>query len=382
MNRRGYTLVEMLISLVLVVTLMSAAWGLTSLYNRFLTAGRSQALDQQIARSLFQLIDDDIGLMSLPVQPRQTRTKPTEDDFNSRDSNSLDTDPGEPSEPAEPDLGVFSGFMDQLAKQNLDLPPLEFTGSATELRMTMVSPVDSRPIQAVTLPNQSLGGLSSMADDQSELQTDTSRLVTVVYQFQAPGMTTDFDQQLAAGLHRIEIPTLQLRQLTSSSQFEQPASSDRRGSSSGQRSTSGEINRFTLEALLTPPTAIEAARDDESEALPKPRHEHIAEVVHFEFEYFDGAIWNSSWNSADALPTAVRVRFGVVSADELQKIATVFADATEQPQPATDSADDADDPDPDPLAGIAPRRFERILLLSSEDPPAANFGDDFMGANP
>ena len=379
MNRRGYTLVEMLISLVLVVTLMSAAWGLTSLYNRFLTAGRAQALDQQIARSMFQLIDDDIGLVSLPVRPRQTQTELTAGDDSSRDSSSFQAESGsgELPESSESGSGVFSGFMNELANQNLDLPPLEFTGSATELRMTLVLPVDSRSIQANTLQDRSLGELSSTADRQTELQTDTSRLVTVVYQFQAPGLTTDFDQQLAAGLHRIEIPTLQLRQLTSSSRFEPSNSPDLQGSSSRQLVPSGEIDRFTLESLITSPPTIEAAGDDEFEALPEPRHEHIAEVVHFEFEYFNGATWDSSWGSADTLPTAVRVRFGLVSADELQTIATVFADASEQPKATTRPASDET---VDPLSAIKPRRFERIFLLSSEEPPEST--GDFIGVNP
>ena len=404
MNRRGYTLIEMLIALVLVVTLMSAAWGLTSLYNRFLTIGRAQATDQQIARSLFQLIQDDVGLVSLPVRPREGQSASaargdwTEDPAAAREEYSMlrrsffesaDSASGESidagSMATDEELGLFSGFMNALAEQGLNLPPLEFTGSATEFRMTVVLPTDSRPAQSVdetgqssTTPLSSLPLPAGLSDDANSLQPDISRLVTIVYQFEAPGMSTALDRQLPAGLHRIEVPTLQLRQMVDSARFDRSEDSGGQLPDSRQQRGSAEIDRFTLQALLTPVPEIGRPQADETVALPEPRHEHIAEVVHFELEYFDGATWFSSWDSSESLPTAIRIGFGLVSQNELKAIAAVFADTATNEQPVTPLAENDI---VDPLAAIKPRRFERILVLSSEDPPEfAPFGDDeFMG---
>jgi hypothetical protein len=98
-------------------------------------------------------------------------------------------------------------------------------------------------------------------------------------------------------------------------------------------------------------------------------------------EYFDGATWLSSWNLADALPAAIRIRFGVVSQDELTTIAGVYADAAGKQQPTTAATPTGF---VDSLANVKPRRFERILVLSSEGPPEfAPFGDDmFDGGAP
>ncbi len=41
-RHRGYTLIEMIISMVLVSALMSSVWGVMSMSNSLLTAGRAQ----------------------------------------------------------------------------------------------------------------------------------------------------------------------------------------------------------------------------------------------------------------------------------------------------------------------------------------------------
>ena len=56
----GYTLTEMIIAMVLVSALMSTVWGVMSLYNGLLTAGRDRTSQQQLVRSLFELINDDL----------------------------------------------------------------------------------------------------------------------------------------------------------------------------------------------------------------------------------------------------------------------------------------------------------------------------------
>ena len=60
-KRSGYTLVEMIIAMVLVSALMSSVWTIMSLYNGLLTAGRDRTTEQQLVRSLFELVNEDIA---------------------------------------------------------------------------------------------------------------------------------------------------------------------------------------------------------------------------------------------------------------------------------------------------------------------------------
>ena len=62
--RSGYTLIEMIIAMVLVSALMSSVWGIMSLYNSLLTAGRNRTTQQQLVRSVFQIIEEDLGGVS------------------------------------------------------------------------------------------------------------------------------------------------------------------------------------------------------------------------------------------------------------------------------------------------------------------------------
>ena len=59
--RSGYTLMEMLIAMVLVSALMASAYGILSLYNGLLTAGKEQTESQQLIRSLHGLLEDEVA---------------------------------------------------------------------------------------------------------------------------------------------------------------------------------------------------------------------------------------------------------------------------------------------------------------------------------
>ena len=59
-HRGAYTLIEMLIASVLVAALMSVVWSMMSMYNGYLTAGQSQAVEQQLIRSVLDLLEDDL----------------------------------------------------------------------------------------------------------------------------------------------------------------------------------------------------------------------------------------------------------------------------------------------------------------------------------
>jgi type II secretory pathway pseudopilin PulG len=64
-DRSAYTLIELLIAAVLTATLMTVIWGLLSMYNAWLTAGRVQSEERQLRRSLMALLQDDLESVAL-----------------------------------------------------------------------------------------------------------------------------------------------------------------------------------------------------------------------------------------------------------------------------------------------------------------------------
>ena len=69
-DRSGYTLVELLIAAVLVSALMSTVWGMMSMYNSLLSAGKAEVTEQQLVRSLFQMISEDLSTALTPSEGR------------------------------------------------------------------------------------------------------------------------------------------------------------------------------------------------------------------------------------------------------------------------------------------------------------------------
>ncbi|MEO2032028.1 MAG: prepilin-type N-terminal cleavage/methylation domain-containing protein, partial [Planctomycetaceae bacterium] len=65
--RPGYTLIEMLIAVSLMVVLLTAVWGLLSMYSTLQTTGAEATAEQQLVRSVMQLIRNDLSKVPLPA---------------------------------------------------------------------------------------------------------------------------------------------------------------------------------------------------------------------------------------------------------------------------------------------------------------------------
>ncbi|MEY2724739.1 MAG: hypothetical protein RLZZ458_606, partial [Planctomycetota bacterium] len=71
--RAGYTLIELLIAAVLTASLMTVIWGLLSMYNGWLTAGRAQSEERQLRRSLRVQLQEDLEAVALMDIVRETQ---------------------------------------------------------------------------------------------------------------------------------------------------------------------------------------------------------------------------------------------------------------------------------------------------------------------
>lgn len=399
LNRGGYTLVEMLIASVLVAALMSVVWGMMSMYNSYLTAGQAQATEQQLTRSLLQMLERDLQSVSAP----DTNPKVVPSLEMMSESSSLDEPPASPVDSFATDplrtgtdlsLDEPSVFAGLASGDALTIPSqISLVGNSSSMKLSIEQPAtDTSPVTIPTSDNPNTS--ASVGDPTMPAATPTPEPIaspedsisvegvapevaeyqTIIWQFQAPGMISG-NQSLQAGLYRIQTESLSLQSALNQqdSLLEDTASE-----------SDASVDRTTLETLLFPPANAQAESGGatptaEAAVQNVPKFDLIPEVVSCRFEYFSGSSWASTWNSEQqqSLPLAIRVRMQLVNAADLEKLKLVFGDTTSQASPLDDAIDDrsstastspatpksTDDSKVDPLATIRTRQVERIILL-------------------
>jgi len=396
-NRCAYTLIEMLIASVLVAALMSVVYGMMSMYNSYLTAGQSQAVEQQLIRSVFQLLEQD--LLNVAISDTNPKITPAMDvvgEFSlaTNDITGLVTDPFamSPSESVDDPL-LFSGS----GATDIAEPPgrISFAGNSSSFRLSIerLPPEESSSVSQSGLPPGQVSGEPG-ADSRpqpemvNELQsTDATMAIegmapvvpefqTVIWQFQAPGVIASESQSLRSGLYRIQTDSLALqtalRQQTSLLEDSVP-------------DDGASVDQMTMEALLFPPVdtrsqtmPVEANGSENTAAVPQ--FDVIPEVVACRLEYFSGSGWSSSWNSdqQNGLPVAVRVRLRLVTPRNLERLNQVFGTTSSQgtllenalgdpagvtKSPTASNAQLPEEAGADPFRMIPTRQVERIILL-------------------
>ena len=422
LKRGGYTLVEMLIASVLVAALMSVVWGMMSMYNSYLTAGQAQATEQQLTRSLLQMLERDLQSVSAPdtnptVVPSLEMTN---------ESSALSAEPPAPlvdpfaadplSSDTDPALNEPSVFAGRASGNSLAIPSqVSLVGNSSSMKLSIEQPTKEIPPVLGATPGPSDTSVpvgdpafpaSTPAPEPVAASEDSisvegvapkvSEYQTIIWQFQAPGMIGG-NQSLQAGLYRIQTESLSLQSALNQQDSlleDSAAESD------------ASVDRTTLETLLFPPANAQA---ESSGATPTaetpvqnvPKFDLIPEVVSCRFEYFSGSSWASTWNSEQqqSLPLAIRVRMQLVNAADLEKLKLVFGDSTSQDSPLDDAIDDSsstvstspatpestENPTVDPLATIRTRKVERIILLQPvtgpmPEPGAGNNASEPEGA--
>jgi prepilin-type N-terminal cleavage/methylation domain-containing protein len=366
-RRSGYTLIEMLIASVLIAALMSAVWGLLSLYSSFLSAGRDDAATQQLARSLFDVVSDDLRHVAI-VEGRSERifASGTGKQFSLDESAFTTTDL----------LASTSGEVPVPGTQ-------ELVGTAESLMLTRLQLLDANRAAESPL----IEPVGSLADLNSAMPESVTvpDIVTVVYQFELPHAANATTSRLPGGLHRVEMDSQQWQ-----------AALQSRVDVLSVSEAESELDRFMLESLLYGPSpdartadlSGATAADNTPDQQAVPRHEHIPEVVRCRFAYFDGNAWGSRWDSraSGALPKAVRVDFSILSPSELRSM----ADGTQNGTVADDELDQSDRAKnaetvvgadgkattANPFLTAQPDVFQRIILLSPVEIRRGRFSED------
>jgi type II secretory pathway pseudopilin PulG len=333
--RAGYTLIELLIAAVLTASLMTVIWGLLSMYNGWLTAGRAQSEERQLRRSLRVQLQEDLEAVALMdiVRDTQFLESAAEANLAEQDAISLDAaeDPlvsaMEPGLEAE-DLPTWLQSL-QLAGDVPGVPSVSMMGTSTLLRLVVparVETVDSHSVQpaaagaaveagAPDAPVAEYSDEASLAGSQLPPQNQPAPVRIIIWQFRPWGgsptgissgenadMTVEGPsasqvQLPEFGLTRQEWDGMTLLQLVRQQ---------------GLNSVAGPLSMESGDASAATPMGAATPLDQE----------HIPESMAVQFAYFDGRAWQSSWNSAvqGGLPVALRLRMWMVSSAAAEKL--------------------------------------------------------------
>ncbi len=243
--RCGFTLLEVLLTVLVSSVLLMTLWTLLDMYARLFDAGQTKAGQTQLMSGLMRQLSDDLC---------------------SAIQDTAEAPPGT--------LGPVRRFG--------------LFGSAHSMQFDMLQPAPSRVVGAAqAMPESSL---------DEPLAAEAYELRTVRYDFVPMNDQTQFDASSRPGLTRYE---LDFKTTSESSGYEEPAAAlpeqPQEGPAFDMMDTSQSEESALMESLSPDPN------DNTVTWVP--------EVVALEFRYFDGLAWTSTWNSLQrkSLPAAVEV---------------------------------------------------------------------------
>jgi len=285
--RRAFTLIEVLLALALAVLLLSAVGIAIDVHLRAQSAGRAQVEEAQLARTLLQLIADDLYRV-VPYDPQQDqRYKIAWPGISTLPAEGFD----DPALEAAADAAGFETELDELADavEGLDSDPA------------------SQPVST---------GPAGLYGDAWALQLDISRLPRVDA-LQATWQVQDASlppQSLSAAVSTSDLKTVTYYVADNTTGVDDPAAVSAQSSqgtatagtgSAGLAGTGGGLVRRELDRQAAV-FAVEQGllwTNDQNENLAAP------EVVAVQFRYFDGVEWFDEWDSEakGGLPMAVEI---------------------------------------------------------------------------
>ena len=267
--RFGFTLLELLIVMGLMIVLVSMLWSLIRVYSNYYVAGTRRIDRSQLVRSLSQLLNDDLGAaIQDPIHPLP---------------------PSLAAEDAVRRFGLL-GTNETLRVDVIQVNPLALGIEATITRQAAAGPVQNVKMQV-------------------------PELKTIYYDFLPLNATTPGKQ---SGLVRRELS------------FEDPAPtgySSQVAAFGGDAFGSDAITDREVNPLMPdpgnpnlsfqPPTIAEQLmRENDPNAMWAP------EIVGIRFRYSDGGNWLDSWDSIDknGLPVAVEVLMKLMAVEDVEKL--------------------------------------------------------------
>ena len=385
-DRSAYTLIELLIAAVLTATLMTVIWGLLSMYNAWLTAGRAQSEERQLRRSLMAQLQDDLESVARPDSGRQVQFLESAADVSATDIEPLlDQSMEDPLALAmEPelealDLPVWLQSLG-LPNQSRGLPEYSLTGTSTLLRLVVPAEMTSAPDHGM-LPEPAAASGPETAAIAGDSQLPPPETTTTLSAATESTQEAVGPASPAAQTPMVRIILWQFRPWGSANATAVSDSADPQSSLPGMGLTRHVWDGMTLLQLAreqslnagqsTADLSVEsAAADVPLQATAPLDEERIPEAMAVQFQYFDGRRWQSSWNSSaqGGLPVAVRLRMWMVSAAAAERLNAQVQQSTSGSVPASDAAgglvtDDSLAANPSPEQAVPMELLERTLIL-------------------
>jgi hypothetical protein len=303
-NRTAFTLLEVLITAVLLATLMTGIWGIYRMFSALYETGYVKTERAQLVRSLMQQFSEDLASTIMPP------TVPKGRKGRSVASSTFATVSSANRSSDAPSCATRIGLLGTYNSLQLDVVQIE--------PPTLAAPP---PTEAYGLPDQ-------------DLAEKTGEIVTVFYRFEPPASSeldalsslssADGEQERQPGLTREEyrlnrLPVVDPR---ASEVFPRPMTVQ-----------DSALPDFPDAGLRLPESPGEVPGEAE---FSRTETIHLPEVVGLEFRYFDGRQWTDAWDSRSrrALPLAVEVSVEIEFAGDEEK--TTSSESQEwEPETAT-----------------------------------------------
>lgn len=287
--RAGFTLLEVLLTVMLSMVLLAGLWSLSNIYLRTFDRGQDLIEEAQLLRAIQQQVSDD--LQALVVRPK---IEGGHAEWSAEQEGAFVSSPGVlPGSEAVVDAYVplptsFSG-----GSPGATLPVYSLSGSETSMKLIVMRDV------FVTGKQDEAELDLNMPGESSEPREPELRVVW--YQF-VPRDEDEFstestaDEELITGLARREIA------------WEDLIGNETPDDLLMQTEETSDIETSELASEYELETPVET--EEEREAL-KGKEERIdlPQIVSCRFRYFDGSMWRSSWESGSTreLPVALEV---------------------------------------------------------------------------
>jgi type II secretory pathway pseudopilin PulG len=302
----GYTLLELLIVGVLVSVLMVGVWSLFRTWSGLYERGERRVLRIQLVRSLGDQFTEDLRAATQIVPPRPWRDPAMVSAASVTDGNAETAAGGNMALMGGTDwlmLEVVQAVNPwQMSAKETDDP----TAVASRERATLMAPELRLVLYTFAPPESETLESLSVAVDEMAAADDTETIVGEPEQ-----------SQPLTGLQRVVIAQ---EYLTAWSE----AAMNRVDAAAGPDSMRAAVFWVRDEVtgvgngddqsrgLSLPNTGREQGDGGDTDLLKSIlERDDVAEVVWMEFRYFDGASWQSSWNSESQgrLPVAVEMRY-------------------------------------------------------------------------
>lgn len=365
-KRSGFTLLEVLITSLLMSLILASLWALSHVYSQSFKTGSFKIEESQIVRSLRQQFSDDIrGAIAIAVDKKSKPTTLTTKEAlaqsqalfvqldrnlstadgnggnsNSRNHSSFSNDSRSHSHNAHTNsdtrsnltlsgqVKLSNGFNNGIGVSSSEFreqsSPKVRVGNPVSLpTFQLVGSRDSLQLQILQLiPQQGEHSVSGFEKNGDQTMIPAPELRTIDYTFQPPvvfdflddesdfgntNQTGEKEQPPPSGLMRKErawiLPSLLSRYKATRHQEEDEFDSQ----------SSNQLD-FT-DSMLLNEIVRTGAHANEITWVP--------EVIAMEFRYYDGQVWQSTWNSRESkkLPVAIEIAFQIQSVVEQQKAA-------------------------------------------------------------